>query len=78
MCTLAVFYLMNKEVLSEKGCLLRGCLSAVIGQDLSKGCNSILWLTECERLTADCEVNMILCQRPASVFVHLHGLAVTA
>lgn len=71
-------YLINIEVLSEEGALLFGCLSAVTDQDLSEGCYSILWLAKCEGLTANCKVDVIFCQRPAPVFVDLHGLAVAA
>lgn len=71
-------YLVNIEVLSKKGALLRGRLSAVIGQNLSEGYYSFLWLAKSEGLTADCEVDMVLCQRPAPLLINLHGLAVTA
>ncbi len=71
-------YLVNIEILSEKGALLCCRLPAVIGQDLSEGNYSILWLAKCEGLTTDCEVDMVFCQRPAPLLVHLHGLAVTA
>ena len=54
-------HLVNVEILSEKGALLRGRLSAVIGQDLSEGRHSVLWLAECEGLTADREVDVVLC-----------------
>lgn len=71
-------YLIDIEIFSEKGSLLCGCLSAVIGQDLSEGCYCILWLAKCKGLTTDCEVDMVFSQRPAPLLVHLHGLAVTA
>lgn len=71
-------HLVNIEILSEKGLLLCGCLPALIGQDLSESCYSVLWLVKCEGLTTDCKVDMVLCQRPAPSLVHLHGLAVTA
>lgn len=71
-------YLVNIEILSEEGALLRGRLPAVIGQDLSEGYYSILWLAKCEGLTTNCEVDMVLCQRPAPLLVHLHGLTVAA
>lgn len=71
-------YLVNIEILSKKGALLCGRLLAVVGQDLSEGCYGILRLSKCEGLTTDCEVDVVLCQRPAPLLVHLHGLAVTA
>ena len=71
-------YLINIEIFSKKGALLRGRLSAIIGQDLFEGYYSVVWLAKCEGLTADCEVDMVFCQRPAPLLVHLHGLAVTA
>ena len=71
-------YLVNIEILSEEGALLRGRLSAVIGQNLSEGYYSFLWLAKSEGLTADCEVDVVLCQRPAPLLINLHGLAVTA
>lgn len=71
-------YLVNVEVLPEEGALLCGCLLAVICQDLSEGQGSIFWLIQGEGLTANGEVNMVLCQRPAPPFVHVHGLRVTA
>lgn len=71
-------HLIDVEVLSEEGALLCGRLPAVIGQDLSEGGHSVLWLAECEGLTADSEVDVVLRQGPAPLLVHLHGLAVTA
>lgn len=70
-------YLVNIEELSEEGSLLCSCLSAVIDQDLSESCYCILRLAEGERVATDREVDMIFGQRPASLLVHLHGLAVT-
>lgn len=71
-------HLVNIEVLSEEGPLLRGRLPAVVGQDLFEGCYSVLWLAEREGLATDCEVDVVLCQRPGPPLVHLHGLAVAA
>lgn len=70
-------YLVNIEVLSQKGALLFSRLSAVIDQDLSESCYSLLWLAKCEGLTPNCKVDVIFCQRPSSLLIHLHGLAVT-
>lgn len=70
-------YLVNIEVLSQKGALLFSRLSAVIDQDLSESCYSLLWLAKCEGLTPNCKVDVIFCQRPPSLLIHLHGLAVT-
>lgn len=69
-------YLVDIQIFPEEGALLRGRLPAAVGQDLPKGCDSILRFVECEGLTADGEVDVVLCQRPAPLLVHLHGLTV--
>lgn len=71
-------YLGNVEILSEKRCLLRGNLPALVGQDLTEGQQSVLRLSQGEGLPPNREVDVVLGQRPAPVFVHLHGLTVTA
>lgn len=71
-------YLINVEILSEEGALLRGRLPAVIGQDVSEGCHRVLRLGQGEGLPADGEVDVVLCQGPAPLLVNLHGLAVAA
>lgn len=75
---IAPVYLGNVEILSEKRCLLRGNLPALVGQDLAEGQQSVLRLAQGEGLPTNCEVDVVLGQRPAPLFVHLHGLTVTA
>lgn len=70
-------YLVDVEVFPEEGSLLCGGLLAVIGEDVSEGCDSVLWLAQGEGLAANSEVDMVLSQGPAFTLIHLHGLAVT-
>lgn len=70
-------YLVDVEVFPEEGSLLCGGLLAVIGEDVSEGCDSVLWLAQGEGLAANSEVDMVLSQGPAFTLIYLHGLAVT-